>query len=124
RVTDCCGRRAPWLQARSGLYTECMTRPEPRKALIEGEPLDAEAPLKEYRRIRAVTESLCAPLQTEDYVVQGAPEASPPKWHLAHTTWFFETFALAPSISSPRYGLFDPRFQDLFNSYYNTLGEP
>ena len=48
-----------------------------------------------YREVRATTERLCAPLETEDYVVQSMPDASPAKWHLAHTTWFFETFVLA-----------------------------
>ena len=48
-----------------------------------------------YDEVRRATESLCAPLETEDYVVQSMPDASPAKWHLAHTTWFFETFVLA-----------------------------
>ena len=55
-----------------------------------------EAVWRRYREVRAETERLAAPLATEDYVVQSMPDASPPKWHLAHTTWFFETFVLAP----------------------------
>ena len=52
-----------------------------------------------FREVRATTERLCAPLATEDYVVQSMPDASPAKWHLAHTTWFFETFILKPTGS-------------------------
>jgi ergothioneine biosynthesis protein EgtB len=73
-----------------------------------------------YRRIRAVTAALCAPLQTEDYVVQSMPDASPAKWHLAHTSWFFEQFLLKPMLTG--YRAFHPRFEYLFNSYYQTVG--
>lgn len=73
-----------------------------------------------YEEIRALTEQLCAPLTIEDYGVQSMPEASPAKWHLAHTSWFFETFMLADSDSA--YRLFDPQFGYLFNSYYNAVG--
>ncbi|MFO0757592.1 MAG: ergothioneine biosynthesis protein EgtB [Byssovorax sp.] len=68
---------------------------------------------------RAFTESLCQPLAVEDYVLQSMPDASPTKWHLAHTTWFFETFVLAPLGEAP----FDPSYGYLFNSYYNAVGE-
>jgi hypothetical protein len=51
-----------------------------------------------YRTVRRCTEALCVPLASEDYVVQSMPDASPVKWHLAHTTWFFETFLLAPYL--------------------------
>jgi ergothioneine biosynthesis protein EgtB len=73
-----------------------------------------------YREVRSLTERLCAPLEVEDYGVQSMPDASPAKWHLAHTTWFFETFVL--SFSDPNYRLFHPRFAYLFNSYYNAVG--
>src|SRR5262249_11441567 len=73
-----------------------------------------------YRQVRGVTETLCAPLTTEDYVVQSMPDVSPTKWHLAHTTWFYETFVLLPS--APTYRLFHPQFGYLFNSYYNVVG--
>src|SRR5437763_17139162 len=73
-----------------------------------------------YRLIRAVTEGLAAPLSAEDCAIQSMPDASPVKWHLAHTTWFFETFILATAL--PDYQLFDPRFGFLFNSYYNAVG--
>ena len=74
-----------------------------------------------FREVRATTERLCAPLEIEDYVVQSMPDASPAKWHLAHTSWFFETFLLKPSrrglAASP------DEYAYLFNSYYNALGE-
>lgn len=73
-----------------------------------------------YREVRAQTERLCAPLAVEDYGVQSMPDASPVKWHLAHTTWFFETFVL--SYSDPNYRLFHSSFGFLFNSYYNGVG--
>lgn len=77
--------------------------------------------LQSYQHIRAKTEELCQPLFIEDYVIQGHEDVSPPKWHLAHTTWFFETFIL---ISQLNYQPFDPVFQYLFNSYYQSLGNP
>jgi ergothioneine biosynthesis protein EgtB len=73
-----------------------------------------------YRRVRSLTERLCEPLETEDYGLQTAVEASPPKWHLAHVSWFFETFVLVPFL--PGYRAFHPRFDYLFNSYYEQLG--
>jgi ergothioneine biosynthesis protein EgtB len=72
-----------------------------------------------YRSIRATTQRLAAPLSAEDQNLQPMPEASPVKWHLAHTTWFFETFVLAPL---PGYTLFDFTYQYLFNSYYEAVG--
>lgn len=74
-----------------------------------------------YPRIRSATEALCEPLCTEDFVVQSMPDASPTKWHLAHTSWFFETFVLA--AAAPSWPSYDPRFAVLFNSYYNKAGE-
>lgn len=73
-----------------------------------------------FMDIRMYTVQLCAPLEIEDYVVQPIDDVSPPKWHLGHTTWFFETFILA--ASSPSYQLFDPQYNFVFNSYYETLG--
>ncbi len=69
-----------------------------------------------YRRVRARTERLCEPLAVEDYVLQTAVETSPPKWHLAHMSWFFETFLLRSFL--PGYRVFHPRYEYLFNSYY------
>ncbi len=82
---------------------------------------DSDAPLAErYRAVRRQTERLCAPLAPDDYQIQSAPEVSPPKWHLAHTSWFFETFLLRQF--EPRYRPFHPRYEYLFNSYYETVG--
>src|SRR5262245_33006942 len=73
-----------------------------------------------FAAVRRCTEQLCAPLAIEDYVVQSMPEASPVKWHLAHTSWFFEAFVLQPHV--PGYRLFHPQFSFLFNSYYQAVG--
>ncbi len=74
-----------------------------------------------YLTVRAVTELLCEPLHPEDYQLQSMPDCSPPKWHLAHTAWFFETFVLAPHV--PGFRPFHPRFGYLFNSYYDAVGD-
>jgi ergothioneine biosynthesis protein EgtB len=76
--------------------------------------------LDTYRIVRAETERRAAPLSPEDQVVQSMPDASPIKWHRAHTTWFFEQFVLAPH--APSYRVYDPRFAFLFNSYYVAAG--
>lgn len=75
-----------------------------------------------YHRVRADTLALCEPLVTEDYGLQTAPFASPPRWHLGHTSWFFETFVLA--AADPHYQPVHPQFQHLFNSYYQGVGQP
>jgi ergothioneine biosynthesis protein EgtB len=74
-----------------------------------------------YGRIRYVTTSLAAPLEPEDMAVQSMPDCSPVKWHLGHTTWFFETIVLG---SSPRYHPYNKSWGQLFNSYYLQLGMP
>ena len=74
-----------------------------------------------YNSIRKHTEHLCNALTTEDFVPQPADFVSPPKWHLAHTTWFFEQFVLNEHL--PDYNLFDDDFSFLFNSYYNFVGK-
>ena len=76
--------------------------------------------LDDFHRTRAFSEQLCEPLRIEDYGLQTALEASPPKWHLAHVTWFFETFLLRPYL--PGYRVFHPGFEHLFNSYYEQTG--
>ncbi|MFN3522836.1 MAG: ergothioneine biosynthesis protein EgtB [Phenylobacterium sp.] len=80
----------------------------------------AMSPVERYLAVRRVSETLALPLSAEDQSAQSMPDASPTKWHLAHTTWFFETFILLPRL--PGYRVFDPRFAYLFNSYYETLG--
>jgi len=76
--------------------------------------------IEEYLRIRGASDALCAPLLTEDYGLQTADFASPPKWHLAHVSWFFETFLLEPFLSG--YQVFHPAYRSLFNSYYEQVG--
>jgi ergothioneine biosynthesis protein EgtB len=72
-----------------------------------------------FRLTRRRTLDLCQPLTPEDMMVQSTPEASPAKWHLAHTAWFFESFVLGPFL--PGYRLFNPEFPWLFNSYYQSF---
>lgn len=74
-----------------------------------------------YTEIRAYSEKLCQPLEIEDYIPQPMVDVSPPKWNIAHTTWFFEEMILKKFVSG--YREFDPRFGYLFNSYYNSIGE-
>lgn len=75
---------------------------------------------RRHAQVRAHSLALAAPLQAEDQCVQSMPDASPTKWHLAHTTWFFEAVVLQPH--APGYVPFDARFFHLFNSYYESLG--
>lgn len=77
--------------------------------------------LSRYRTVRAFTEYLCEPLVDEDYVVQTMEDVSPTKWHLAHVSWFFETFILTPHVAA--YRPFHPAYAYLFNSYYVQAGE-
>src|SRR5687768_1486527 len=74
-----------------------------------------------YTEVRRFTERLCEPLAIEDYVIQSMPDVSPTKWHLAHTSWFFETFVLA--AAAPGYRPPYPAYRYLFNSYYVGAGE-
>ncbi|QQQ27934.1 ergothioneine biosynthesis protein EgtB [Chryseobacterium indoltheticum] len=76
--------------------------------------------LKRYSDIRNHSVKICEPLEIEDYVVQPIVDVSPPKWHLGHTTWFFETFILQPNF--PDYKVFDSQYNFVFNSYYETVG--
>ena len=73
-----------------------------------------------YLAVRTQTDALCAPLEREDFVVQSMPDASPAKWHLAHTTWFFERFVLREAM--PQLAPYDQRYDYLFNSYYDAVG--
>jgi ergothioneine biosynthesis protein EgtB len=76
--------------------------------------------LARYDEVRNTTTGLAKPLAIEDYVIQSSPDCSPAKWHLAHTTWFFENFLLTPAL--PGYRPFHPQYGYLFNSYYETVG--
>jgi len=91
-------------------------------SVLEVTPLVVSSPSlqRQFQKVRDTTEALARPLTAEDMMVQSCPEASPVKWHLAHTTWFFETFLLRPCM--PNYQAFHPDFQWLFNSYYKSLG--
>lgn len=79
-----------------------------------------ENEIERFNTIRSHTELICSPLQTEDYVVQPIADVSPPKWHLGHTTWFFENFLLVPFLE--HYQLFHPSYNYVFNSYYESVG--
>jgi ergothioneine biosynthesis protein EgtB len=81
---------------------------------------DARALAERYQQVRRFTEQLCTTLEPEDYVVQSMPDVSPAKWHLAHVSWFFETFLLRPE--SRDYRSPDDRYNFLFNSYYEAVG--
>ena len=83
--------------------------------------VSADMPLaSRFRQVRAATEALCRPLATDDYAIQSMPDASPAKWHIAHTSWFFEEFVLQRAFEG--YAFFDPSFRYLFNSYYEAVG--
>ena len=90
-----------------------------RPSAIRGPSIDALA--AQFSVVRHATEALVASLSAEDCALQSMPDCSPAKWHLAHTSWFFETFILAPTL--PHYRAFNPAFRVLFNSYYQTIGE-
>jgi ergothioneine biosynthesis protein EgtB len=77
--------------------------------------------LQKLRNVRSITELLCKPLIPEDFVAQPVIDVSPPKWHLGHTTWFFEEFVL--SKNDKDYRIFDKDFRFIFNSYYNSVGD-
>ncbi len=89
--------------------------------IIGPSPTPGQSPLAErFRRVRAASLAIAAPLSAEDCQAQSMPDASPVKWHLAHTSWFWETFLLE---GSDGHQPFDPTFRMLFNSYYNGVGE-
>jgi ergothioneine biosynthesis protein EgtB len=83
-------------------------------------PTQEQAPAQRYLQVRSQTEKICQPLLPEDTVVQPIVDVSPPKWHLAHTSWFFETFLLQAHL--PGYQVYHPAYNYLFNSYYNSIG--
>ena len=92
------------------------------ESILTGTEIEAGAELtQQFCSVREQTETLCGPLTPEDMMVQSCPEASPAKWHLAHTTWFFETFLLSEFL--PGYRPFHPDFIWLFNSYYNSVSD-
>ncbi|HAF31254.1 MAG TPA: ergothioneine biosynthesis protein EgtB [Bacteroidales bacterium] len=80
-----------------------------------------ESLLVKYKEIRKRTVEICEPLQIEDYVVQPIEDVSPPKWHLGHTTWFFEVLILEPNLK--KYRFYNKKYNYIFNSYYESLGK-
>ncbi len=108
-------------EAEAGSATRwAISPPDPRAPNACSTMADSAALAECYQTVRRCTEALCEPLATEDYMLQSMPDASPVKWHLAHTTWFFETFLLSPHL--PGYRPFHPHFRSLFNSYYQSVG--
>jgi ergothioneine biosynthesis protein EgtB len=98
-------------------------RASPGRAADSFAKRHSEVSAERYRAVRAASERLAAPLSAEDCAVQSMPDASPVKWHLAHTTWFFETFVLEAAASSAQpFRPFQPAFRVLFNSYYESVG--
>ena len=91
-------------------------------AQVPAPPALPAAPLEAFREVRATTERLAGLLSAEDQVPQSMPDASPVKWHRAHTTWFFEEFLLATDVGQSAYRPYDPAFRYLFNSYYEAVG--
>lgn len=82
--------------------------------------IDGTDLIAQFTAVRAASERYCAPLAIEDYGLQAMPDTSPAKWHLAHTSWFFETFLLKPFVRD--YRVYHRQFEYLFNSYYNGIG--
>ena len=76
--------------------------------------------IERFQKLRDRSEKICANLETEDYVVQPVVDVSPPKWHLGHTTWFWEEFVLKPNDEN--YEQFNPNYNYVFNSYYESVG--
>jgi ergothioneine biosynthesis protein EgtB len=93
----------------------------PRRSRLDASSTRAESLLARFHQIRNFTNALCANLEPEDFVVQSMPDVSPTKWHIAHTTWFFETFILKKFVSG--YHAEVPEYAYLFNSYYNAAGD-
>src|SRR4030042_838920 len=83
--------------------------------------LNKEGLIQQFKLIRDFSEILCKPLITEDYIIQSMPDVSPTKWHLAHTSWFFEAFVLNKAIEN--YKPLNKDYFYLFNSYYTLMGD-
>jgi ergothioneine biosynthesis protein EgtB len=111
----------PWLPASPPPSTAGWFFPNiPRRRMSQPAAILGTDLAARYRAVRAATERLAAPLSPEDTTPQSMPDASPVKWHLAHTSWFFETFVLE---GTPGHRAFDPAYRVLFNSYYHSVGE-
>jgi ergothioneine biosynthesis protein EgtB len=101
--------------------TTMVTNDPMTKRRTQHQAVHREELLSTYASVRRMTEHLCKPLATEDYVIQSMPDVSPPKWHLAHTTWFFERVILQEHMK--QYRPYNEKFYYLFNSYYQSFGE-
>ena len=95
-----------------------MTISAKHDAVHEPQPIDKLR--QRFESVRQFSDRIAEPLSAEDCAIQSMPDVSPTRWHLAHTTWFFETFLLK---NAPGYRVYDPSFEFLFNSYYNTIGK-
>jgi len=94
---------------------------DPLNCNMQVETIQGASLRARYKKVRASSEHICKPLGKEDYVVQPVVDVSPPKWHLAHVTWFFETFLLMPFKAD--YKIYDDDYSYVFNSYYETVGK-
>jgi ergothioneine biosynthesis protein EgtB len=106
---------------RMATVTQAQNKTVLQPALQKKQEVKESSLLVDYKNIRQYSEHLIANLSAEDCALQAADFVSPAKWHLAHTSWFFETFILLPA--NPAYVVFNDHFQVLFNSYYNGIGE-
>src|SRR5215472_15240034 len=113
------GTRTGGWHCLSSVFAPATTK-APVKPRLGGAESRAERLLARFHQIRNFTSTLCANLEPEDCVVQSMPDVSPTKWHLAHTTWFFETFILKRWVLGYRTEI--PEYPFLFNSYYNAAG--
>ncbi len=103
------------------MATSVQASPTVTPSTTNGTTLSQQSLIEQYQQVRRFSEQLCEPLVTEDYVIRSMPDVSPTKWHLAHTSWFFETFILTSTI--PKYVSLHRQYTYLFNSYYNVVGE-
>ena len=109
-----------WLHQPSAAFAAKAMSPRCRAPQRRARSNVRSAWIEAFREVRGETERRAAPLSDEDQVIQSMPDASPTKWHRAHTTWFFEQFLLLPHL--PGYRVFDKQFAYLFNSYYVAAG--
>jgi ergothioneine biosynthesis protein EgtB len=103
------------------LLRSSMASISPARDVVESGQVKGASLASLYHSVRDRSRHICSPLMIEDHSLQPMPDASPAKWHLAHTTWFFETMLLSEQLSG--YRSFHPAFRNLFNSYYNSIGD-
>ncbi|PIW70600.1 MAG: ergothioneine biosynthesis protein EgtB, partial [Ignavibacteriales bacterium CG12_big_fil_rev_8_21_14_0_65_30_8] len=98
-----------------------MTLKKSKKKNSTKELISRDLLIKRFKAVRSFTEELTEPLKIEDFVIQSMPDVSPTKWHLGHTSWFFEAFVLKNAIKN--YKSLNPNYSYIFNSYYVLIGE-